>query len=105
MDHSWVPVCPRSALRRGEMRLVDTGKAEIVVADVDGELYAFGAICTHALGYLDEGELQGHQIICPLHDGRFDVRTGAVTSGPPEEPIAVYKVATRNDVIHVSVPE
>ncbi len=101
----WVPVCPLSSLASGELRLVETGKAEVVVANAGGEFYAVGAICTHALGYLDQGELDGYDLVCPLHDGHFDVRTGQVLSGPPEEPLCSYKVYVRDGVVHVQIPE
>ncbi len=105
MSDTWVPVCPRSALQPGEMKLVDAGKAEIVVVNVDGELFALDAICTHALGYLDDGEVRGNQLVCPLHEGCFDVRTGAVVSGPPDQPLSVYEVSVQDDTVQVRVPD
>lgn len=103
MPDTWVPVCPLSALQPGQMKLIDTGTAEIIMVNVDGELFALEAICTHALGYLDEGELRGHEIICPLHEGSFDVRTGAVLNGPPEQPLPTYQVAVHDNTIQVKV--
>lgn len=103
MPEKWVPVCPRSALLSGEMVLEDAGGSEVVLADVDGEVYAFDAICTHAFGYLDQGELEGHQVLCPLHEGRFDVRTGEVVAGEPDEPVTVYPTRVEEDTVYVDI--
>ena len=103
MAEKWVSVCPRSALSASEMQLEDAGGNEVVLAEVEGEVYAFEAICTHALGYLDQGELSGYQVLCPLHEGRFDVRTGEVVAGEPEEPIAVYPTRTQDGTVYVDI--
>ena len=105
MADNWVPVCPRSAVGSGEMVMEEVGDREIVLADVDGEVFAFDGICTHALGYLDQGELDGYQVMCPLHEGRFDIRTGKVVSGEPEEPIEVYPARVTDGTIYLEVPE
>ncbi|MFE9427650.1 Rieske (2Fe-2S) protein [Kitasatospora sp. NPDC006697] len=66
----------------------DRDRAMAVRLD-DGTLVGYSTVCTHlACGVLwqpgrgDEGELY-----CPCHDGVFDVRTGAVKSGPPPRPL------------------
>ncbi len=105
MAENWVPVCPRSELASGDMAMHEVGDNEIVLADVKGEVYAFDGICTHALGYLDQGELEGYEVLCPLHEGRFDVRTGAVVSGEPDEPIAVYRTKIEADTVYLELPE
>jgi naphthalene 1,2-dioxygenase system ferredoxin subunit len=105
MATTWVPACARSALTKGEMTMEQIGDREIVLADVDGEVFAFDGICTHALGYLDQGELDGYQVLCPLHEGRFDVRTGQVVSGEPTEPIEVYATRIDGETVVVEIPE
>ncbi|GAA5190456.1 non-heme iron oxygenase ferredoxin subunit [Rugosimonospora acidiphila] len=105
MGDNWVSACPREALRSGEMTMEELSGNEIVLADVDGEVFAFDGICTHALGYLDQGDLDGYQVLCPLHEGRFDIRTGKVVAGEPDEPIAVYPTKVQDGTVYVNVPE
>jgi len=83
------------------MRLVTAGDHDVVLCSTPTGLYAVDAICTHALAFLDEGALHGHEIECPLHGARFDVRTGAVLKRPATEPLAIYAVAV--DGTHLSV--
>jgi naphthalene 1,2-dioxygenase ferredoxin component len=101
----WVPVCARSAVVPGAMALEDADGVEVVLAEVEGQVYAFDAICTHAFGYLDQGELSGHEVLCPLHEGRFDVRTGDVVAGEPTEPIAVYPTRVDEGTVYVDVSD
>jgi nitrite reductase/ring-hydroxylating ferredoxin subunit len=68
----------------GTMKHVERGGTEIVLVNVDGTIYALGDRCAHMNAPLSMGRLDGHQIICPLHFSRFDVRTGKKISGPVE---------------------
>lgn len=82
-------------LGEGDMMVIDPGNAPgggVMLVRVDGRVHGIDAICTHAMGYLDEGELDGYDVICPLHRARFDVRTGEVTKRPADRPLGCYKV-------------
>lgn len=46
------------------------------------EIHALDDICTHGQALLSEGELEGHEIECPLHAGLFDVRSGRALGAP-----------------------
>jgi naphthalene 1,2-dioxygenase system ferredoxin subunit len=78
---------------------------ELAVVRVGAELYCIDAICTHASGYLDEGVVDGYEIECPLHGGRFDVRTGKPTQEPAELPIGTYPLRAEEGVVYVRVDQ
>lgn len=80
----------REALERKTIFLVKTGESEVA---------AFDATCTH-LGCHVAWDRQAQVFRCPCHGGVFD-RTGAVTDGPPPEPLV--KIATRVDGDRVMV--
>ena len=61
--------------------VVIAGK-EIALYDLDGTLYATDDICTHAYAKLSDGWLDRREIECPLHAGRFDIKTGRATAPP-----------------------
>lgn len=67
----------------GSLRKVVFSGEDVVVANVNGKLYAMTNTCTHRGGPLDEGELEGSTVICPWHGGQFDVTNGKVLSPPP----------------------
>jgi naphthalene 1,2-dioxygenase system ferredoxin subunit len=65
---------------------------DIAMYNAGGEIFATDNICTHGHARLCEGFLEGHEIECPLHQGRFDVRTGQPTCAPVAEAIRSYPV-------------
>lgn len=70
----------------------------VVVVKMDGAINAIGAVCTHAGGPLDEGEIVGRDrcdIKCPWHGSVFSLRTGAALHGPAtmDEPVFETRVA------------
>ena len=69
---------------------VDVGTRQIAIYLVDGEVFATDNHCTHGDAKLCEGFLEGHEIECPHHQGRFDIRTGVATCAPAEVALATY---------------
>jgi nitrite reductase/ring-hydroxylating ferredoxin subunit len=90
------PVCTLDELPPGSMRafLLDESNPDsrVVVANVAGEVRAFGGICTHAYAELDKGFLRDGRIMCPLHFSEFDTATGEALSPPALDPIPIYPV-------------
>ena len=88
----------------GSMRGVVAGGEEICLARTeDGEFHAIGDICTHQHFLLSEGEMEGHEVECPQHASRFDLRTGAVTGFPAVIPARVFPVAVEGGQVLVEV--
>ena len=52
---------------------------------------------------LSDGMLEGHEIICPLHGGSFDIRTGEAVSEPCVEPIGTYECRVENGDVFVKM--
>ncbi|MEJ8824447.1 non-heme iron oxygenase ferredoxin subunit [Variovorax humicola] len=71
--------------------MIVAGK-DLALYSVEGEVFATDNICTHGHARLCEGFLEGHEIECPLHQGKFDVRNGKPTCAPVTEAIRSYPV-------------
>ena len=56
----------------------------------DGTAYVTADLCTHGPGYMSEGFIEGDEIECPFHQGRFNFITGAVTMAPCVEPLRTW---------------
>lgn len=97
----FIKVAQVGEIRPGQKKVVDVGGVPVVVVNLDGQFFAVEDICTHDGGPLGEGDLEGHQIICPRHGARFDVRTGAVLAMPAFEPVPTYAVRVEGDDILV----
>ena len=67
----------------------------------DGEHFkAYNGHCTHlGCGYMYDKDKQ--HFSCPCHRGVFDVKTGAVLSGPPPRSLDELEVEVRDAEIHV----
>jgi len=81
------------------------GPHEIAVYLVDGAYYATSNICTHASALLTDGFMDGCEIECPLHNARFDVRTGEVLSSPAEVDLETFKTRIVGDQIEVLIAD
>lgn len=66
----------------GALRRVEAGPAPVLVVRRSGRLAAIGAVCSHAGGPLDEGELAEGCVTCPWHGSRFRLEDGGVVDGP-----------------------
>lgn len=67
---------PVASLGPGAKRRLPYPPFDVLVANVDGEVYAIEDACNHAGASLADGPLRGCQITCPMHGYVFDVRTG-----------------------------
>ena len=101
MPSQFVRVARVGELEDGAMMLVTPEDQEVVLARVGDEYYAVDALCSHAYGMLDQGELVGYEVECPIHTGRFDVRTGKATCMPALRPIGAYPVRVDGEDILV----
>ncbi|MGH9022960.1 MAG: Rieske (2Fe-2S) protein [Acidimicrobiia bacterium] len=74
---------------------------QIVMARVDGELYALDGECTHQYIDLCNSRLKGETIVCHLHGSGFNVKTGAVVKGPATEPLRAHVAKVQGERILV----
>jgi nitrite reductase/ring-hydroxylating ferredoxin subunit len=88
----FVKVATTNEIEPGQARLVDIQGKSIALFNVEGQFFALDNTCTHRGGPLAEGEISGHEVTCPWHGARFDVRTGEVV-GPP-----AYQAVARDGV-------
>jgi nitrite reductase/ring-hydroxylating ferredoxin subunit len=79
MGDSYEKVGNKSDFKEGTLIKVQVKNKELVLSMVDGKIYAIDNVCTHQGGPLNEGELKGYDLKCPLHYAVFDVRDGRVS--------------------------
>ncbi len=69
-------------LPAGAMRRVSVGELDVLLAHTDDGIVATEDRCPHMGAPLSVGELDGCIVACPLHEGRFDLRSGYPTQMP-----------------------
>ncbi len=101
---NWIRVAAAADVPQGEMLAVDVGRAGIAIYHLDdGSWHATDNECTHEFALLTDGWLEGCEIECPLHAGRFDVRDGKALCAPVSAPVKVYPVRVDGDAVMVQI--
>jgi len=68
----------------------------------DGQFFATADTCTHEQWSLGEdGDLEGEEIVCPLHMARFDLRTGRALCLPATAALQTFAVEIEGDKVYV----
>lgn len=67
-------VASKKDLQKGALLKSDFLGKPIVLAMVDGKVYAIDAVCPQEGGPLEDD----YEIECPWRDSKFDIRTGAL---------------------------
>jgi len=99
----WIKAADRGALSDGEVIGVSVAGHEIALYEMDGEIFATDDICTHAYAKLSDGWMEKGEIECPLHAGRFDIKTGKATAPPCVDDVKSYPVRVEGDEIQIKL--
>ena len=89
---NWVDALSTDDLPTDDVFGVVVAGRDIAIYTVGDATYATDNICTHGQARLCDGFLDGHEIECPLHQGKFDVRNGEPTCEPVTDAIRSYPV-------------
>jgi nitrite reductase/ring-hydroxylating ferredoxin subunit len=100
---NWVSVSKLNAVEVGEVIGVRAGDLDIALYNIEGRIYATHNICTHAHALLSDGWLEEDIIECPLHGGRFEVKTGKGLGAPITCDVRTLPVRVEDDVIQVNL--
>jgi NADPH-dependent 2,4-dienoyl-CoA reductase/sulfur reductase-like enzyme/nitrite reductase/ring-hydroxylating ferredoxin subunit len=93
-----------SDLAEGAMLVGHVGEDEVLLARVEGRVFAIGARCSHYQGPLAEGLIVGETVRCPWHHARFCLRTGEALGAPAIDPVTAWSVEERDGTILVRRP-
>ena len=99
----WTPVATLADFAASDAIAVVQGGREIAIYLVEGAVFATANRCPHGDALLCDGFLEGHEIECPHHQGRFDVRTGAATAAPAEVALATYPARLVGDRVELKI--
>ncbi|HCO61851.1 MAG TPA: cytochrome P450 [Porticoccaceae bacterium] len=66
----------------GELLGVEVDDIELVLVNVEGSIRVFEGRCPHMGALLAEGELEAGQVVCRVHQWRFDGCSGAKVDDP-----------------------
>lgn len=73
---SWVDIIPVDELVEGESIAVVCGEKRFFIHKDGDDIRVFDNRCPHQATRIPEEALVGHEVTCPKHGWKFDVRTG-----------------------------
>ena len=85
--------------------LVEVEDRLVVLLHIDGEFYALDDVCTHDGGPLSDGQICDHNIACPRHGAKFDVRTGEALTMPATQATVAHQVQLRGDEVLIKLSD
>jgi len=97
----WIKVADMEDCPPGSLRPVMAGSEPVVLANVDGTVYAVRDRCSHEEYPLSDGEMEGGIVVCQYHGARFDLASGAPRGLPAVKPVKTYPVEIRDDGIYI----
>ena len=103
MSDNWIDVLALDWVPEADVTSVIVDGLEIALYEVEGEVFATDNLCTHGAARLSDGFLEGREIECPFHQGRFDVCTGKAMCAPLTQDLRVYPVRIENNRVWVNM--
>ena len=102
-ETNWIDALAADELPADDVVGIAVAGRDIALYTVGDEIYATDNICTHGHARLCDGFLEGHEIECPLHQGKFDVRDGRPTCEPAVEALRSYPVKIEGQRVFVLI--
>ena len=92
-------------LQDGQTKQVEVEDSALLLAKIDGQIYATGAYCTHYGAPLAKGVSCNKTVVCPWHNACFDLTSGEQLEPPGLNDLPKYKVRIEGEDIYVAIPE
>ncbi len=99
-----VKLTEAETLNPGQMLGIKIEHKNILLANIDGNIYAIDNLCSHEDALLSNGALKGDCVECPLHGSRFSFKTGQPMEEPATEPVQTYIIKQEQDGIYLLLP-
>ena len=87
----WRALCAVGDVEEGmPRRVVVEGLPPLAVFQLGDEHFVIADTCTHGQASLSEGFIEGDQIECPWHAGRFCIRDGKAMAAPAVDDVVSW---------------
>lgn len=103
MNDDWQFAIEADKIEDEDVMPVEIAGQEIAIYRYQDKFYATSDKCTHGDAYLSEGVVVGEVIECPLHQGRFCMKTGKALSAPAVRAIATYPVKIEGGKVFIKL--
>lgn len=101
-DQDFVLLCQASDVTEDTPVKASLAGEEVAVFKVGDGYYITQNACTHGPGELADGYVEGEEIECPFHQGKFSILTGLPTAPPCTVPLKTWTAELRGEEIYAS---
>lgn len=95
----FVKVATDEEIPTGTTKAFEIGHHRFVIAHTEDGFFGIADQCTHDAEPINDGSLEGNEIVCRRHGAKFNVKTGAVTAPPAIVPLDTFEVKVENNDI------
>jgi 3-phenylpropionate/trans-cinnamate dioxygenase ferredoxin subunit len=99
----WVKACACDDIDEEDLIRWDHGGRTYAIYNTDDGFFATDGMCTHEEQHLEDGLVTGDVIECPLHQGRFNIKSGKALSSPVCIDLKTYPVMVEGGDVYVQV--
>ncbi len=85
----------------GEGRRVRHAAGDFAVFNLGGVFFVTQNACTHGPGDLGEGFVEGEEVECDFHQGRFHIPTGRAVAAPCTDPLRVWDAVLEDGEVRI----
>ena len=79
----WIDACAADDIENEDLiGFEHEGKKYVIYRSPDDEYFCTDGLCTHEQVDLADGLVVDYLVECPMHNGRFDYRSGAAQGAP-----------------------
>jgi 3-phenylpropionate/trans-cinnamate dioxygenase ferredoxin subunit len=101
---TWVKACSIDDIDPEDVIPLSVGGRDYAIyRSENDEFYASDGHCTHERTLLCDGLVLDGVIECPLHNGRFDYRTGRALSAPAIVDLTTYPVRVADGQVYLDL--
>lgn len=97
----WHFVCDAEEIDEEDVRRFDLGGRTFAVYRLEDGYYATDGLCTHEEVHLADGLVIDGMIECAMHQGRFEIVSGAAKTAPVCIDLATYPVKVEDGRVYI----
>ena len=104
MSNNWIEACRADEIEEEDVIRFDYGgRTFAIYRSGDDEYFATDGLCTHEQVHLADGLVMGDIVECPMHNGRFNYKTGEAKGAPVCVALKTYPIKVEGDKVFVQL--
>jgi 3-phenylpropionate/trans-cinnamate dioxygenase ferredoxin component len=99
----WIQACNAGDIDEEDVLRFDHNEQTYAIYHLRNGFFASDGWCTHERAHLADGLVLGDQIECPMHLGRFDIKTGDPLNPPVCKKLQLHPVKLQDGQVLIGL--